>query len=89
MAAFDSLLDELLLPCEADDPDLEGDELLAAVLTVLDEFEPEPEDAFVLLPDEVGCSTLLLTWILAGLELFTSESVFVLTLFFPLFMFWF
>jgi hypothetical protein len=61
VAAFDSLLDELLLPCEAEVPDLEEDEVLAGVLTVLDGFELVPEDTDVLLPAEDCCSILLFT----------------------------
>ena len=56
---LDSLLAEVLLPCEAEEPDLEEDELLEGVLTDLE--GAEPEDIFVLLPADVGCSTLLLT----------------------------
>ena len=46
---FDSVLDEVLLPCDTEDPDLEEDELLAGVLTDL----PDPELlTIVLRPEE-------------------------------------
>jgi len=56
---LDSLLTEVLLPWEAEEPDLVEDDALEGVLTDLD--GAEPEETFVFLPEDAGCSTLLIT----------------------------
>jgi hypothetical protein len=59
---FDSLLDEVFLPCEAEVPDLDEDDFLAGVLTVADLFESLPEETDCLLRCGDACgSALLLT----------------------------
>jgi hypothetical protein len=57
---LDSLFDELFFPCEAEDPELE-DDLLVAEPTV-DLLELVPEDTDDLLSEDCDlCSALLLT----------------------------
>jgi hypothetical protein len=63
---FDPPPDDELLPCEAEFPDLDEDELLAEELTALEEFEPEPDDTADFLPPDDCCSIFLSEDLFAG-----------------------